>query len=98
MTALQLPVFDVPTWFLMCLVVVECIHYAVFRFLRGSDARILVAVVLFYLAGYALNSRFQFFQPGNYALPNWWICLRGNYHVRALLGGRAGAAVGLALR
>ena len=73
MTALQLPVFNVPTWFLMCLVVVECIHYAVFRFLRGSDARILVAVVLFYLAGYALNSRFQFFQPGNYALPNWWI-------------------------
>ena len=73
MTALQLPVFNVPTWFLMCLVVVECIHYAVFRFVRGSDARILVAVVLFYLAGYALNSRFQFFQPGNYALPNWWI-------------------------
>ena len=28
--------FDVPTWFLMCLVVVECIHYAMFRFLRGS--------------------------------------------------------------
>jgi acyltransferase len=73
MTALQLPVFDVPTWFLMCLVVVECIHYAVFRFLRGSDARIPVAIVVSYLAGYALNSRFQFFQPGNYALPNWWI-------------------------
>lgn len=73
MTALQLPVFDVPTWFLMCLVVVECIHYAVFRSLRGSDARILVAIVVSYLAGYALNSRFQFFQPGNYALPNWWI-------------------------
>ena len=73
MTALQLPVFDVPTWFLMCLVVVECIHYAVFRSLRRSDVRILVAIVVSYLAGYALNSRFQFFQPGNYALPNWWI-------------------------
>ena len=73
MTALQLPVFDVPTWFLMCLVVVECIHFTVFRFLRGSDARIVVAIIAFYLAGYALNSRFQFFQPGNYALPNWWI-------------------------
>jgi acyltransferase len=73
MTALQLPVFDVPTWFLMCLVVVECIHCAVFRSLRGSDVRILVAIVVSYLAGYALNSRFQFFQPGNYALPNWWI-------------------------
>ena len=65
MTALQLPVFDVPTWFLMCLVMVECIHYALFRFLRESDARILVAIVVFYLAGYALNSRFHFFQPGN---------------------------------
>jgi acyltransferase len=73
MTALQLPVFDVPTWFLMCLVVVECIHYAVFRFLRASDARIVAAIIAFYLVGYALNSRFQFFQPGNYALPNWWI-------------------------
>jgi acyltransferase len=73
MTALQLPVFDVPTWFLMCLVAVECIHYAVFRFLRGSDARIVAAIVVFYLAGYMINSQFQFFQPGNYALPNWWI-------------------------
>ena len=73
MTALQLPVFDVPTWFLMCLVVVECIHFTVFRLLRGSAARIVVAIIAFYLAGYALNSRFQFFQPGNYALPNWWI-------------------------
>ena len=73
MTALQLPVFDVPTWFLMCLVVVECIQFTVFRLLRGSAARIVVAIIAFYLAGYALNSRFQFFQPGNYALPNWWI-------------------------
>jgi acyltransferase len=73
MTTLQLPVFDIPTWFLMCLVVVEWIHYAVFRFLRGSDARILVAIAVFYVAGYALNSRFHFFQPGNYAMPNWWI-------------------------
>jgi acyltransferase len=73
MAALQLPVFNIPTWFLMCLVVVECIHFAAFRFLRGSDARILVAIAVFYLAGYALNSRFQFFQPGNFALPNWWI-------------------------
>ena len=55
MTALQLPVFDVPTWFLMCLVMVECIHYVVFRFLRDSDARIAVAIVVFYLAGYAIK-------------------------------------------
>ena len=73
MTALQLPVFDIPTWFLMCLVIVECIHYAAFRFLRGSAARILVAIVVFYLAGYELNDRFQLFQPGNFVLPNWWI-------------------------
>jgi acyltransferase len=73
MSALQLPVFDVPTWFLMCLVVVECIHYVLFRFLRASDVRILLAIVVFYLVGYALNSRFDLFQPGNYALPNWWV-------------------------
>jgi acyltransferase len=73
MSALQLPVFDVPTWFLMCLVMVECIHYAVFRFLRRSDVRILLAVMTFYLVGYAINHQFDLFQPGNYTLPNWWV-------------------------
>ena len=42
-TLTTLPIFDIPTWFLMCLVTVEVLHYAVFRFLRGSDARILAA-------------------------------------------------------
>jgi len=57
----------------MSLVTVEILHYAVFRFLRASDARILAAAVLFYLAGYALNREVQFFDPGGRGLTNYWL-------------------------
>jgi acyltransferase len=56
-----LPLFDIPTWFLMCLVSVEVIHFAAFRFLHGSALRIGAAALLFYAGGYALNRRWDFF-------------------------------------
>ncbi|MDX9861170.1 MAG: hypothetical protein RBS99_09650 [Rhodospirillales bacterium] len=70
-TLTTLPIFNIPTWFLMCLITVEILHHAVFRFLRASDRRILAAAVLFYIAGYAFNREFQFFDPGR-SLTNYW--------------------------
>ena len=70
-TLTTLPIFDIPTWFLMSLITVEILHYAVFRFLRASDLRILAAAAVFYLAGYALNREVQFFDPGR-SMTNYW--------------------------
>lgn len=73
MTLTQLTIFNVPTWFLMCLVSVEIIHFIAFRFLRVSTLRILVAIVAFYAIGYVINRRFDLFAPGDLGKPNWWI-------------------------
>ncbi|HWT96290.1 MAG TPA: acyltransferase family protein [Terriglobales bacterium] len=89
MTLTRLPVFDIPTWFLLCLISVEAIHYAVYRFLRGSEARLLLAVLAFYLAGYFLNLRFDFFAAGtNYWLWNEAITAYAFYLVGVFLQGR----------
>jgi acyltransferase len=68
MTLTRLPVFDIPTWFLMCLVSVEIIHALVFRLLRDSNLKIGAAIVVFYLAGYALNLQWNFLGGGD----NYW--------------------------
>lgn len=73
MTLTQLTIFNVPTWFLMCLVSVEIIHFIVFRFLRDSNLRILIAILAFYAVGYAVNLRFDLFAPGDLGKPNWWL-------------------------
>lgn len=69
MTLTRLPVFDIPTWFLMCLVCVEIIHALAYRFLRQSDGRIGLAILGFYLVGYALNARWNFIADGT----DFWI-------------------------
>ena len=51
MTVTRLPIFDIPTWFLMCLVSVEILHALVYRGLRASERRIGLAILGFYLAG-----------------------------------------------
>ncbi len=71
-TLIGLPVFNIPTWFLMCLVSVEVVHYAVFRFLRASDVRIVAAIVGFYVAGYLLNREIELFAGGDFGRPSWW--------------------------
>ena len=60
-TLTVLPLFDIPTWFLLCIAVVELLHFAVFRYLRGLALRIAAGAVVFYAGGYALNLRFDFF-------------------------------------
>ena len=69
---LNLPVFNIPTWFLMCLVSVELIHYLVFRHMRVSNWRIAVAAILFYVVGFVVNERFELTRLGDPWRWNWW--------------------------
>ena len=62
-TIFGLPLFCVPSWFLLLIVGVELVHYSVFRFLRDSDRKILIAAALFYLVGYFINLKLDIFNP-----------------------------------
>ncbi|WP_299981808.1 acyltransferase family protein [Desulfobacula sp.] len=53
-TGLGIPLFCVPSWFLLMLFSVEVVHYFAFRFLK-SDSKILIGMVVFYIGGYFLN-------------------------------------------
>ncbi|MBI5550696.1 MAG: acyltransferase family protein [Desulfobacterales bacterium] len=61
LTARGIPMFCVPSWFLLMLFSVEMIHYFFFRMLgrgagaAGTDLKILAAIPAFYIAGYFLN-------------------------------------------
>ncbi len=59
-TAMGFPLFNVPLWFVACLVSVECVH----RLLQGyldTVPRIVLAALIFYVGGYALNEQYFFF-------------------------------------
>jgi acyltransferase len=89
MTLTRLPAFDIPTWFLMCLVSVEVIHALLFRLLRDSDLKIGVAAAVFYLAGYGLNLSWNFFKDGdNYWFWNEAITMYAFYLVGVLIARR----------
>lgn len=70
-TAFGLPSFCVPSWFLLLIIGVELVHYGSFRFLRQSNARILVAAVIYYLAGYLLNLKLDIFNPLKGRVVGW---------------------------
>ena len=61
-TAFGIPLFCVPSWFLMLIFSVEVIHYWTSRLLT-TDAKIIAGVILFYVAGYLLNWRFDIVNP-----------------------------------
>ena len=63
LTAFGLPSFCVPSWFLLMIIGLEIVHYTAFRFLRNSDVRILIAVLVFYVVGYWLNLKLDLFNP-----------------------------------
>ena len=69
-TAFGLPLFCVPSWFLMMIFSVELVHYAAFRYLN-SDAKILIGAALFYVAGYILNWQIQFLDPLKGRVVGW---------------------------
>jgi len=66
-TLMGFPVFNIPMWFMACLVSVEILHYAVGRFL-DSTVKLVAAAFLFYVGGYYLTATIQFI-PG----PNFWL-------------------------
>lgn len=65
-TLMGFPVFNVPLWFMACLVAVELMHGLVGRFLT-KPARLLGVATACYVGGYYLTSAVQFV-PG----PNFW--------------------------
>ena len=66
-----LPLFCVPSWFILLIFSVEMVHFAVFRFLSASNARIIVAALFFYVAGYWLNLYFDIFNPAKGRVVGW---------------------------
>lgn len=61
-TVFGIPMFCVPSWFILMLFSVEMVHYAAFRFLQ-TNAKILVGAVVFYVAGYWVNMELDIFNP-----------------------------------
>ena len=57
-TIFGIPLFCVPSWFILIIFSVEFIHYAVFRILK-SDSKILVGIILFYVVGFLFNWKFE---------------------------------------
>jgi len=71
LTVFGLPSFCVPSWFLLLIIGLEIVHYTVFRFLKDSNTRILIASVIFYVVGYWLNLKFDIFNPLNGRIVGW---------------------------
>lgn len=59
-TGLGFPLFNIPLWFVACLVSVECVHHLLRGFL-DSPSRIMLTALLCYVAGYAINAEYFFF-------------------------------------
>jgi len=70
LTVFGLPMFNIPTWFLLCLFSVEMVHYSTFRFFK-SDSKILIGAVVFYVIGYVLNWKIDFFNPMKQRVVGW---------------------------
>ena len=62
-TIFGLPLFCVPSWFLLLIIGLELVHYLFFRFLHDADWKIPVAIISFYLIGYFLNLKLDVFNP-----------------------------------
>jgi len=69
-TAFGIPMFCVPSWFILMIFSVEMVHYAAFRFLQ-SNARILIGAAIFYVVGYWLNLELDIFNPVKGRVIGW---------------------------
>lgn len=70
-TAFGIPLFCVPSWFLLMIFSVEVVHYGAFRFLRSSEAKIAAGAVFFYVVGYWLNLKLDIFNPMKGRVIGW---------------------------
>ncbi|MBS3803594.1 MAG: acyltransferase family protein [Oleiphilaceae bacterium] len=62
-TLMGMPAFNIPLWFLACLVALEIVHFFLARFWT-TNTRLVVAAIGFYLLGYYLNLYVNFFEIG----------------------------------
>ncbi len=70
-TLFGLPSFCIPSWFLLLIIGVELVHYTAFRFIKDSNAKILIAAIVFYVAGYWLNLKLDLFNPLKGRIVGW---------------------------
>lgn len=71
MTLFGLPMFCVPSWFLLMIFSVEMVHYGAFRFLKSSNVKILIGIVVFYVVGYWFNLQFDIVNPMKKRIIGW---------------------------
>ena len=69
-TVFGIPMFCVPSWFILMMFSVEMVHYAAFRFLK-SNARILIGAALFYVVGYWFNLELDIVNPMKGRVIGW---------------------------
>ena len=69
-TAFGIPMFCVPSWFILMMLSVEIVHYGAFRFLK-SNSKILIGAVVFYVVGYWFNLKFDIFNPMKQRVVGW---------------------------
>lgn len=88
-TALGFPLFNIPMWFVACLVSVECLHRLAGPLLHSTN-RILLAVLVCYVGGYGLNSEYFFFGQNR----NFWfvheVPVVYAFYLLGVLAGRQG--------
>jgi glycerol transport system permease protein len=70
-TVFGLPSFCIPSWFLLLIIGVELVQYGVFRFLRDSNVKILIAAIALYVVGYWLNLKLDLFNPLKGRIVGW---------------------------
>jgi acyltransferase len=70
-TAFGMPMFCIPSWFILMIFSVELVHYGAFRFLKSSNLKILIGAVVFYVVGYWLNLKFDIVNPMKGRLIGW---------------------------
>ena len=97
-TAMGFPLFNIPLWFVACLVSVECLHRILQPYLE-SATRVLAVAIVCYAGGFVLNEQFFFFgQNMSFWLMHEVPVVYAFYLIGLLLGrggfpGRASVAV-----
>lgn len=70
-TAFGMPMFCIPSWFILMLFGVELVHYFAFRFLKSSNSKIWIGAVVFFVVGYWLNLKLDIVNPMKGRLIGW---------------------------
>lgn len=69
-TVFGMPMFCIPSWFLLMIFSVEIVHYGAFRFFK-TDTGVLIGAAVFYVAGYVLNWQIDFLNPVKGRVVGW---------------------------